>query len=283
MDSLSLWTQDDNTPQRKCKTCKQSLPLTNDFFSIGRRNKGGFVPNCKDCINKKNTEYNNRPEVKEKHLAQRSSQKARERKRAYDNERYKQPEIQERKIAYAKEYYLQPENQDLIQEYRKEYNARPEVRAHKRAYDKERSRRVEMRGRRNEYLHRYRNSTQGKHHLRVYFNEYYKVNSDRYRTYRHTRRSRKMSVGGSYTPSQIREQLKRQKYKCYYAACGFSKFKRVKGKYIYHIDHTFPLSRVAGTGIPANSIEYLVLACPHCNLSKGARFPHEFPAGERLF
>ncbi len=43
-----------------------------------------------------------------------------------------------------------------------------------------------------------------------------------------------------------------------------------------------PLSRVAGTDIPANDISYLVLACPACNLSKGDKFPWEFPEGGRL-
>jgi len=85
-----------------------------------------------------------------------------------------------------------------------------------------------------------------------------------------------------YTAAQIREQLKRQHYRCYYAKCGFAKFQRIKGKFVYHVEHTFPVSRVAATATPANDIGYLVLACPACNLSKGDKFPWEWPEGGRL-
>jgi len=104
--------------------------------------------------------------------------------------------------------------------------------------------------------------------------------------YQRNREIRKKAIAGTHTAAQIEEQLKRQKYRCYYAACGYAKFKRVKEngrwKYLYHVDHTFPLSRVAGTDIPANDMSYLVLACDHCNESKRNRFPWEWPEGNRL-
>ncbi len=95
----------------------------------------------------------------------------------------------------------------------------------------------------------------------------------------HTRRAHQRSIAGSYTTQQIQDLLRRQKYKCYY--CN-AKFEKRRGKYIYHVDHTFPVSRIAGMDIPANSIDYLVLACPHCNMSKHDKFPWEFPEGGRL-
>src|SRR5580765_857874 len=95
-------------------------------------------------------------------------------------------------------------------------------------------------------------------------------------------RALKRSIGGTHTPAQIQDQLKRQKYRCYYAACGHAKFKKINGQYQYHVEHTFPISRVAGTDIPANSIDYLVLSCPFCNDSKGNKFPWEWPQGGRL-
>src|SRR6266566_4880461 len=113
----------------------------------------------------------------------------------------------------------------------------------------------------------------------AYQKAYYEANRERAYVYRHTRRARKKSVRGIHTSAQIQEQLQRQKRRCYYCS---TKFQCVKGKYIYHVDHTFPLSRVAGTDIPANDISYLVLACPHCNNSKGDKFPWEFAEGGRL-
>lgn len=93
------------------------------------------------------------------------------------------------------------------------------------------------------------------------------------------RKARERNVSGTYTPEQIQERLKRQKHKCYYCSI---KFERKDGKYIYHVDHTFPLSRVAGSDIPANDINYVVLACPSCNLSKGNKYPWEFYQGGKL-
>lgn len=100
--------------------------------------------------------------------------------------------------------------------------------------------------------------------------------------WKRNRRTRKRGIPGNHTPLQIQEQLKRQKYCCYYAACGFAKFEKKNGKYIYQIEHTFPVSRVIGEGIPANSIDYIVLACPDCNMKKHTKFPHEWPEGGRL-
>jgi 5-methylcytosine-specific restriction endonuclease McrA len=75
--------------------------------------------------------------------------------------------------------------------------------------------------------------------------------------------------------------MEAQKYRCYYAACGYSKFKKVKGQYVYHLEHTIPLSRVEHS--PRHDINYVVLACPECNIRKGAKLPHEFFEGGRLF
>jgi hypothetical protein len=105
---------------------------------------------------------------------------------------------------------------------------------------------------------------------------------ERRRVYEHNREARKRAIEGTHTAAQIAEQLKRQHYKCYYAKCGFAKFKKVKGKYVYHVEHTYPLSRVVGMDIPANDMSYLVLSCSHCNESKGSKFPWEWIEGGRL-
>jgi len=90
---------------------------------------------------------------------------------------------------------------------------------------------------------------------------------------------RQKGILGVHTLEQIQKQLKRQRHCCYYCSL---KFQKSKGGYVYHVEHTFPLSRVVGTDIPANDISYLVLACPTCNIKKGDKFPWEFPEGGRL-
>jgi 5-methylcytosine-specific restriction endonuclease McrA len=93
------------------------------------------------------------------------------------------------------------------------------------------------------------------------------------------RRARKRAILGTHTSQQIQELLKRQHCRCYYCS---ARFEKRNGNYSYHVDHTFPLSRVIGTDIPANDISYLVLACPRCNDSKGTKFPWEWFEGGRL-
>ncbi len=97
------------------------------------------------------------------------------------------------------------------------------------------------------------------------------------RAYGPIRRARKKALQdiGAHTGQQIQEQLKRQRCRCYYCQAKFER------RYIYHVDHTFPISRASGDD-PINDISYLVLACPTCNLKKNDKFPWEFPEGGRL-
>lgn len=164
------------------------------------------------------------------------------------------PEIKEQRRALNKEWRERPGAKTNRQNYTRNYRKRPGVMDKKRAQAKEYSSRPETREQRR----------------------------PKERVYSSHRRAMKKAIGGTYTAQQIQEQLKRQKYRCYYAACGFAEFEKKNGKYIYHIDHTFPLHRVIGTNIPANDISYLVLACPHCNASKNDKFPWEWPEGGRL-
>lgn len=77
------------------------------------------------------------------------------------------------------------------------------------------------------------------------------------------RRARKANAEGFFTKSDVDLLYKSQKAKCWH--CGKS---IVNG---YHIDHLIPLAR-GGTNWPNN----LVLSCPTCNLSKGAKLTQEW-------
>jgi hypothetical protein len=170
------------------------------------------------------------------------------------------PDTKKRMIAKQKEYQARPEARNKKRAHDKLYHARPEIKKHKQEYSKE-----------------YRSLPETKEHGKEYrrrpeIKEYNRIQ-------RHKRRALQGSIGGTHTPEQIQDQLKRQKHKCYYCR---KRFEKKDSRYIYHIEHTFPLSRVAGTDIPANSMGYLVLACPSCNSSKGNKFPWEWPEGGRL-
>ncbi len=160
--------------------------------------------------------------------------------------------------AYKKAHYQVPEIHDRMLAYSNARYQIPEVRAHMKK--RERNLDVEKKWR------------------KVYLKRP-EVHARRVVNRRH-RRALQKAVAGIHTSAQIQDLLKRQKGKCYYC---FAEFEKIKGKYVYHVDHTFPISRVAGTGIPANDISYLVLACPDCNHKKNNRFPWEWPEGGRLF
>jgi 5-methylcytosine-specific restriction endonuclease McrA len=95
-----------------------------------------------------------------------------------------------------------------------------------------------------------------------------KDNPDKCRAQKHRRRARKLAVGGTHTAEDVRRQMQSQKYKCWWcgAACADK----------YHVDHLIPLAR-GGHNNPSN----IVISCPHCNDSKGAKTPDEF-AGRLL-
>jgi len=77
------------------------------------------------------------------------------------------------------------------------------------------------------------------------------------------RRARLADAPGHHTSSDIHAQSERQKQRCYW--CGSKVRER------YHVDHVMPLA-LGGSDGPEN----LVISCPPCNLSKGARHPMEF-------
>jgi 5-methylcytosine-specific restriction endonuclease McrA len=92
---------------------------------------------------------------------------------------------------------------------------------------------------------------------------------EQHRVYKHNKRARKKAAQGTHTHQEIQEQYKRQKGKCYYCSIKLGKE--------YHADHVVPLSRGG-----SNDISNIVLACPFCNESKGAKSPHEWARGNRL-
>src|SRR3546814_4901845 len=75
------------------------------------------------------------------------------------------------------------------------------------------------------------------------------------------RRAQAVSSGGEFTAEDIDAMLAAQKKKCWYCGTKLT---------AYHVDHRIPLARGGSNG-PEN----LVIACPACNLSKGAKMPWE--------
>ena len=82
------------------------------------------------------------------------------------------------------------------------------------------------------------------------------------RAYGRNRRSRERGAEGTHTAADVAAQYLRQHGRCYWC----------KGKLDeYHTDHVIPLI-LGGSNGPEN----LVIACPHCNVSKQAKHPMVF-------
>lgn len=240
---LGLTLNRNGDATRECTKCHKILPATSEYFQ--KHSDGGLQPRCKSCRKEEQVDYYNTH--KEKTNAR--------------NKQYRERN-QEQVRAHRKAYWVT--SGKAIEARRKlSLEANP-LRKSRRS----------QRGREYYYKHRERISARNR--------RYYRLHRDLSYARGRNRQARIASIPGTHTAAQIAEQLKRQHYKCYYAACGHAKFKKVNGKYVYHVDHTFPVARIAGTGIPGNDMSYLVLACPSCNISKNDRFPWEWPEGGRL-
>lgn len=248
-----------NTPLKRCTgPCGQEYLATAEHWHRQKNGLYGFTSQCKKCKNAYGKEHYSIPEVKEN---------AKKREKEYRSRQ----EVKERRQEYKREYNSRPEVREHMREYHKKYGrslhvkcyrSRPEVMEHRRAYEKQYEKLPKVREQRKSYEREYLSRKEVK---------------ERRRVHKHNRRARIRSIGGVHTHEQIQDRLRRQRHKCYYAACGYSKLKKEKGKYIYHIEHVVPLSKGG-----SNDISNIVLSCPRCNLSKHDKLLHEWLEGGRL-
>lgn len=298
MDTLPLFDLNDNPSEKQCAKCGRFLPATPEFFHVERRHSDGLHSRCKECRKSPNIHF--QPHLRNadglKHCSQCNEWKPPTTDYYYHNKEAKDGFLSKCKDC-CKDY--RNKNKDRIQSYRKDYSSRPDVQEHRRAYERGLRNNSETRdtyqarrkasyykpenyARLKEYYkhpevqERKRLNDRKRYHDPIIGNQVKEQKRARVLRYQ----AKKKLIAGTYTFEQIQDLLKRQKHKCYYCS---TRFEKKSGRYIYHIDHTFPISRVVDTDIPANDISYLVLTCPTCNMKKGNKFPWEFPEGGRLF
>ncbi len=88
-------------------------------------------------------------------------------------------------------------------------------------------------------------------------------NKDRVRVIAARRRIKRQQVEGSHTAKDVALQMAAQKGTCLWC--------KVRVGARYHVDHITPISK-GGTDWPGN----ICIACPECNMRKGAKLPSEF-------
>lgn len=91
---------------------------------------------------------------------------------------------------------------------------------------------------------------------------YREANPEKQRVHKANRKARTRNAPGSHTAADIARLFAEQSERCGYCAVSIAND--------YHVDHVIPLSRGGGND-PSN----LCLACPRCNLSKGAKLLSE--------
>ncbi len=269
---------ENSVPQRKCTKCKEIKPATSEYFHKDSTREEKIRGICKVCANDAKRKhpivtkgYKRCSKCKEVKLANVNFAK-----NAARGDGLHHYCLECSKIVKRERYYKDHEQSKLK-------NRLYYVVMKDRVNERDRLYHARHRTERNERHRKYHAANRER--FTLYHRGYVERNKEKIREIRRrahiNRRARKSGTPGIVTKTQIQEQLKRQKFRCYYAACGFAKFEKRNGKYVFHVDHTIPVSRTELQ--PRNDISHLVLACPACNIQKNNKAPWEWPEGGRLF
>lgn len=283
-----------DTPLKQCRQCKRFFPATSAHFYLDKRRKNGLYGHCKQCHH----QYYAKQREPRLEKARQHYSLHKEEKRTYQLQRYARHK--EELLWRQRQYYREHKDthrarshqyhvlhKEELREKQRQYSAqnREALRERARRYHRE-NREVLLRRQRQYYAeHREEHSRYRRLH-REEINEWQKryLQSERGNLIKsaiiHKRRAQKKHIGGTLTAQHIQEKLKCQQYRCYYADCGYARFERRHGRYIFHLEHTIPVSRTEAG--PRHDSNFVVLACPSCNLKKHNKLPHEWPEGNRL-
>lgn len=163
----------------------------------------------------------------------------------------------EKEAAYKKVYMMIPENRERARQWERDN--------HKRNPSKNMARKKRFYERNREKCLAIHRAWKDKNRdaIKAYERQYYKANRVRLNLYArvkmHVRKSTK-----KFTVDDVSRQLRGQKFRCWWCT------KKLRGNQ-YHIDHRIPLAKGG-----ENDARNIVIACPHCNLSKHTKMPHEF-------
>lgn len=225
--------------EKRCSKCSALKPAAEFYKS--KKMACGLRSDCKACYNI--ARRANYPKHRDKLLALSGAWRERNREavRSYDRERYPL-----RRGALS----------DRKQEIRASLTAaqRADLRAAHRAWKAANPEKVKASWRRTYEKHR------EKHAARTM--RWARNNPEARAAIRDRRRAAAVGAEGDHTKEDVRLLLRVQGRSCFYCDAALTKF---------HADHFIPLARGGSNG-PDN----LVLSCPTCNYSKGAKLPWEW-------
>ena len=227
-----------DAPMKRCRKCGIEYPATPEYFFRAKRGKYGVSSWCKGCKTAANRAWYE--DHKEQH-------------HAVTHKWYE--EHRQQVLASQAEY--RATHKDEIAAYQREYGERnrAKIKEYHRQYY------VDNKDKVTEQNRQWYINNPDKHNART--RRWRRANPERTRAAWGKRRAHKIAAGGTFTHRDVDLQYKAQRGKCWWCACSLEDR--------YHIDHLVPLSR-GGSNAPSN----IVLACPSCNCSKGAKMPHEW-------
>ncbi|MCA9367635.1 HNH endonuclease [Candidatus Kaiserbacteria bacterium] len=154
-------------------------------------------------------------------------------------------------------YGVRGECKPCALEYRRQYrkNNRKEIAEYQHQWREKNRKEIAENGR--QYYEK--NSEQCRERVR----QWQQANPEKARAHWRNRRARKHNAGGTHTVKDINLLYAGQAGKCWY--CGVNVGNE------FHVDHFIPLAEGG-----SNDVGNLRISCPACNLSKGAKDPHEW-------
>jgi len=228
----------ENNQIKKCIKCGLEKNVSEFYF---RKDANNYRNSCKDCISKYNKQFSDK-------------------NKAYYSKHNKEYRLKNRDalIAYSKKYYY--DNFEKIAKKAKENY--PNIKQERQSYFKE-------------YYQK------NKDYIIVKNKEWANNNKDKIKEYKkewsktekgiickkRSKANRRVKEGKKISSQDTRDFLNNSDKKCYW--CG-SKI-NINNSQSYHLDHYIPLAKGG-----ENSINNIVLSCPTCNLSKGAKDPIKF-------
>jgi len=234
---------------RVCSTCDLKKPLVE--FSLDKHGKSGRAASCKAC----KREYAARYKKENPEKVRQSGRQSYARNLA-KHQRYRETNKEQRRVKRIQYYH---KNREILVQKAKIRNkaSRVQINARRKIYRAENFEKailIEQARSHNYYL-------LNKEKIKSVVLRYRKLNPEKVRNWKHTRRAAKNgTTGNDLTPAQWREIQAAQKHRCYY--CD----KRCKGRLTQ--DHIIPISKGG-----AHTLHNVIGACLSCSTSKRAGSP----------
>lgn len=248
-------------PMKRCTKCGEEYPATSEYFNKNCKARDGLHPNCKTC--------------RTSHREQNAQHIYEQKKRWRDNNPEKEKtrvdrwirENDKRYRAKKHEYYLDHREIQLSGQREKYYHDHELTKSKRREHYQLNREKIREQSRK-----RYASNPEERRKAIEASRIWAQLNPMRCRASRKMhkalRRARELEAEGFFTAEDIRIAYRSQKGKCWHC------FKPVGRD--FHADHLISLKR-GGTNWPNN----IVISCPFCNLSKGAKSTQEWNG--RLF